>query len=104
MILGFKSDHIPFFVGVGKVRELSIAAPTTKYVFELVDELGKFKKMSSGEKVLLDELKSMVKGFKDESEVKEYVILEMSKLGMVYRRELSVEEYGLFIKNLVGVI
>jgi len=102
MILGFKSDSTPFFVGVGKAREVSVAAPTTDYIFELVDNLGQFKKMTKGEIVLLNDLKVMVKGFKTDDGIKEYIINEMSKLGMVFRREISLEEYGLFIKDLQG--
>lgn len=97
MILGFKSDSIPFFVGIGSKRELSIAAPTTKYAFELVDDLGKYKDMTKGEKVLLAELKTKVELFGSLVDVRTYVISEMSKLSMVFVRELTVEEYEAFV-------
>jgi len=43
MILAFKSEGTPFLVGVGKRRELSIAAPKTQYVFKLVSALGELR-------------------------------------------------------------
>lgn len=99
MMLAFNSGGIPFLIGVGRRRELSVAAPITKYVFVFVSDLGKYRSMSKEETSMLDELKVRVEGFRSLGEVKEYVIDELSKLGMVFTRELSVDDYKALISD-----
>lgn len=89
MILLFKVGGVPLFIGVGRRRELSVAAPITNFNFVLVKDLSKLKDFSDSELESLRETERRVAGFKNLLEVKKYVVDEMSKVGCVFKREAT---------------
>lgn len=97
MIFLFEIMKRAFFVGVGKRRELSIAAPTTKYVFITIDDLSKLKRFTSQDLNALVETKNIVKSLKSDLDVKDYVITEIEKIGGVFKRMVTLDEYKEFV-------
>lgn len=104
MILSFSSGSDILLVSVGKNRELSIASEVSRYVFVRVEDLDKLKSFSSEEKVALLETKKIVSSLSSLVEVKDYVVVEMGKLGFVFSRELSLNEYNKVVGVEVGDI
>lgn len=93
MILSFKSGVDPLLVGVGKNRELSIASSASDFVFVRVESLGTLRAFKPSEKRYLADLLVLVKSFGSDTELVDYLKVEMGKLGFVFVREMSVDEY-----------
>lgn len=94
MILEFKSGGTPILFGVSKSdRSLSIAFPGNSYVFQKLEDLSKYKKFNPVENKALYDTVEIVKGFKTLEEVKNYIVSELEKLGLVYERVLDPETY-----------
>ncbi len=103
MILSFTSGGSLVLLSIGKNRELSIASATTSYAFlrvEKLKDLRRDKSFSKSELLALDGTIRVVKGFKTVDEVKAYVVVEMEKLGLVFGKELSVDDY----KKAMGIV
>lgn len=99
MILLFNLGGTQLLYGVGKNRELSVAAPINNYTFVTIDKLNRYKKLSDVENKALIETQRIVKSLSTLDEVKKYIINENNKLGGTFIRVLKPKEYLRMFQN-----
>ncbi len=99
MILSFSSSGDLLLVGIGKNRELSIGSEVSGYIFIRIEDLGELRSFTGAESSFLVDTIKMVKSLSSIKEIRDYIVVEMDKLGFSYTRDLPVKEY----KKIVGV-